>query len=128
MRGVASLVFLLTVATSGCASQKETGAAMVMAGAATTMVGASTASHSYCSGAFGCYYRSPAPWGTKAAVAGALVAAAGYAVMAAATPRGDAQTRASSPPSTPTGDAWRLRRKDPLPEPSPRPIEEENAR
>ena len=128
MRGVTSLAFVLTVATSGCASQRETGAALVMAGAATTIVGASSASHSFCSGAFGCYYRNPAPWGSKAAVAGALVAAAGYAVMAAAAPRGDAQTRSSPPPSTSTGDAWRLRRKDPLPEPSPKPIEEENAR
>ena len=120
MRVVPSLACLVGIAALGCASQRETGAALVVAGAATTIVGASSASHTYCHGAFGCYSRSPAPWGSKMAVAGAALAAAGYAVMATA-PRGDAQTRRVSPPlpPPPPGDAWRLRRKDPPPEPPP---------
>jgi hypothetical protein len=124
MRGVPSLAGLVVaVATLGCASQRQTGAALVVAGAAATMVGATAASGSTCHGAFGCYYRNPAPWGSKMAVAGAALAAAGYAVMATA-PRGDAETRPARLPPAP-GDAWRLRRKDPSPEPPPDPAEEE---
>ena len=124
MRGVPSSVCVLVLATLGCASQRQAGAALVVAGAATTMVGASSASHTSCSGAFGCYYRTPAPWGSKVAVAGAAVAAAGYAAMATA-PRGDAQTRRSPPAQSAPEDPWRLRRKDPLPEPPPEPADEE---
>ncbi|HMI82628.1 MAG TPA: hypothetical protein VK550_00975 [Polyangiaceae bacterium] len=124
MRGVPSSACVLVLATLGCASQRQTGAALVVAGAGATMVGASAASHSSCSGAFGCYYRAPAPWGSKVAVAGAAVAAAGYAAMATA-PRGDAQTRRSPPTQTSPEDAWRLQRKKPPTEPPPESTEEE---
>jgi hypothetical protein len=124
MRAAFWLPCLLALATTGCASQRQTGAAMVGVGAATAIVGASSASNSYCS-TFGCYYRTPSPWGTKLTLAGAALAGAGYAVMAAA-PRGDAQLRSPALPPTATGDAWRLRRKDPAPEPSPEPIAEES--
>jgi hypothetical protein len=113
---------LLATATIGCATQRDTGAALFGAGAATAIVGASAASSTHCT-AFGCYYRNPAPWGSKAALVGAALAAAGYAVMATA-PRGDVQTHPAGPPPPAPGEAWRLRRKNPAPPPPSEPTEE----
>jgi len=123
MRETLWLPCLLAVATFGCASQRDTGAALVGAGAVAVVVGASAASSTYC-GSFGCYQHRPRPGGSALAVAGAAVAGAGYA-LAATAPRGDAQRRVSALPPASAGDAWRLRRKDPPPEPAPEPAEED---
>jgi hypothetical protein len=124
MREMPCLSYFLALAAIGCASQRHTGEALVGAGAATTVMGASAASSTYCSG-FGCYHQAPAAWGKDVAAAGAAVAAAGYALMATAR-HGDSQTRADPHPAPVPGEAWRLRRKDPAPEPPTDPTEEPN--
>lgn len=116
MRQVHPLVCLAFLAISGCASQRQAGEAMVVAGAVTTAIAAQNASHSYCN-SFGCVAsRKPSRSATKVALAGALVAAGGYALMATA-PRGDQKARTPSP-SDPT-NAWRLQRKTPIAPPDP---------
>jgi hypothetical protein len=124
MREMSCMSFFLALATMSCASQRQTGEALVVAGAATTVLGASAASSTYCS-EFGCYQHPPASWGKDVAAAGAALAAAGYAVMATAR-RGDTQTRSVPPPAAASGEAWRLRRKDPRPEPPAELTEEPN--
>ena len=117
MRKVPPLVCVAFLALSGCASQRQAGETMVVAGAVTTAIAAQNASHSYCN-SFGCVAsRRPSGAATKVALAGAIVAAGGYALMATA-PRGDHKAR-TPPPSDPT-NAWRLQRKTPIaPEPEP---------
>ncbi len=109
-------LFVLSATACG-ASQRHAGEAMVVAGAVTTVVGASNASHSYCT-SFGCTTaRRPSRGGTNVALAGAALAAGGYALMATA-PRGDVQSGPLPAALDPAANAWRLRRKSP-PEPAP---------
>jgi hypothetical protein len=111
MRKVHPLAFLVLFAATACGSQRQTGEALVVAGAVTTAVGAQSASSSHCT-SFGCTAaRVPSSAGTKVALAGAAVAAGGYALMATA-PRGDQKVRTAMPPD-PT-NAWRLQRKTPI--------------
>ena len=113
MRRVSVLV-AMTLVASGCASQRDTGAALVTAGALAAGIGASAASNSRCS-SFGCYPQQGSKTGAKIALAGLAVAAAGYAIAEAARRQDRSGSRPSDPPSDPNG--WRLVRRDPDPAP-----------
>ncbi|MET0591938.1 MAG: hypothetical protein ABW133_04515 [Polyangiaceae bacterium] len=119
MRKVLPIACLALFVLNACASQRQAGETMVVAGAVTTAIAAQNASHSYCT-QFGCTAaRTPSRSATQLALAGAAVAAGGYALMATA-PRGDQKAR-TPPPSDPT-NAWRLQRKTPIaPDPEPAP-------
>src|SRR5258708_4771435 len=106
---------------SACATQRDTGKALVVTGATVAAIAASQASGTYCPTPNLCYNQatSASKEALKYALAGATVAAAGYAVIETAPedrpPSG--QTRAGTPNSAPT--CWRLQRRDPLPPPPP---------
>lgn len=98
---------------------------MVGAGAAGVVVGAQAASSSYC-GSFGCVRRQTpnTTWAPSLALAGAAVAAAGYALMFNA-PRSDVRPPSSGAGPSSPGDAWRLRRKEPVQKVAQEPPSEE---
>jgi hypothetical protein len=109
MRLSTCLIVLLASSSTGCATRRDTGAALVAAGAVAVGIGAQAASSSRCT-SFGCYPQRPSATGAKLALAGAAVAAAGYAVMAnAPQDRARPAALATNDPNT----AWRLVRKDP---------------
>jgi len=121
MRYSALLLLFAAVLSTGCGSQRNTGAALVTAGALTAAIGASAASGSQCT-SFGCYPQRPSATGAKVALAGLATAAAGYALV-----QGAPQDRVPSPaPASPPSSSWRLVRSDPIaPDPAADPAPEE---
>jgi hypothetical protein len=116
------LAFGLVSFLGGCATQSATSQALTVGGAAAVVVGASLASDAQCfdlgPGQGGSGYCAPGPSrggrqaGTALAVAGAGVAAAGYALA----PKGldiKLPARTKQAPSTPT--TFHLVRREPLP-------------
>jgi hypothetical protein len=120
-----SLVFaaLLGLASlaSACATQRDTGKALVVTGATVAAIGASQASGTYCPTPNLCYNQatSASKEALKYALAGATVAAAGYALIETAPDDRPASgpATAGTPNSAPT--CCRLQRRDPLPPPPP---------
>jgi hypothetical protein len=96
----------------GCATQKDTGRALVTGGAVVATAGALAASSSYCAAPSVCYNQANnSKEAIKYALAGATVAAAGYALIETA-PEDRPASKAGTPNSAPT--CCRLQRRDPL--------------
>jgi hypothetical protein len=114
------LVLGFTATSGGCATQRDTGKALVVAGATAAAIGASASGGTYCTTTNVCTTQaSTSKEAVKYALAGATVAAAGYALIETAPEdrRASGQTRAGTPNSAPT--CCRLQRNDPSPPPPP---------
>src|SRR5258708_37427594 len=90
---------------SACATQRDTGKALVVTGATVAAIAASQASGTYCPTPNLCYNQatSASKEALKYALAGATVAAAGYGGIATPPqdPPAPGQTRAGTPNSAP---------------------------
>ena len=118
---VFAILLGLAALASACATQRDTGKALVVTGATVAAVAASQASGTYCPTPNLCYNQatSASKEALKYALAGATVAAAGYALIETAPEdrRASGQSTAGTPNSAPT--CCRLQRRDPLPPPPP---------
>src|SRR5579859_1901732 len=116
--GARKVVVLAALAAFGCATQRDTGKALVTGGAIVATAGAMAASSSYCAAPNICYSQaSNSKEALKYALAGASVAAAGYTLIATAPEDRPASNQAGTPSSAPT--CCRLQRRDPLPPTTP---------
>ena len=102
---IAAPLFLVAI---GCATQRETGEALVIAGATAVAVGAQSSSHTYCGVDGVCVRQRPWKAGPALAVAGAGMALAGYALQESA--HGDLPSPSPAAPPPPPQDEQRLAR------------------